>query len=53
MGSEFEETRKQLENLIGAKVELVITSGLYKGSHLSSLEELDNNLVGVSIPIFK
>jgi c-di-GMP-binding flagellar brake protein YcgR len=53
MGTEFEEARKQLESLIGSKVELVITSGLYKGSFPSKLEELDGGFIGVSHPMYK
>ena len=53
MGPELGEARKQLESLIGSKVELVISSGLYKGVFLSSLEEIDGGLVGVSHPMFK
>ena len=53
MGPEFEEARKQLEGLIGSKVELTITSGLHKGTYVSSLEELDNGSIGVSHPTFK
>jgi c-di-GMP-binding flagellar brake protein YcgR len=53
MSSEFEEARKQLESLLGSKVELVISSGLYKGSFPSTLEELEKGMVGVSHPTFK
>ena len=53
MGPEFEESRKQVESLIGSKVELIITSGLYKGSYPSTLEEFENGLVGVSHPTLK
>jgi len=53
MGPEYEEAHKQLENLLGSKVELVISSGLYKGNYLSSLEELEKGLVGVSHPTLK
>jgi len=53
MASAFEESRKLLESLMGSKVELVISSGLYKGTFLSSLEELDNSLIGVAHPMYK
>ena len=53
MAWEFEESRKLLGSLIGSKVELVIASGLYKGSYPSRLEDLDNDLVGVSHPTLK
>ena len=52
MGLESEEARK-LENLIGSKVELVITSGLYKGSYNSNFEEFEDGLVGVYHPTLK
>ena len=50
MSSGFEEARKQLESLIGSKAYLIITSGLHKGNYVSSLEELDSGLIGVSHP---
>ena len=53
MGSEFEAARHQLESSIGFKVELVISSGLYKGTYTSSLAELENELIGVSHPMLK
>jgi len=53
MSSEFDEARKQLDSLIGSKVTLVINSGLYKGSYPSTLEEVEDALVGVSHPTFK
>ena len=53
MSSEFEGTRKLLESLLGSKVELVISSGLYKGSYPSTLEDFGDGLVGVSHPTLK
>jgi len=53
MGLELEEARKQLESLIGSKVELVITSGIYKGTYPSTIEECDNGQVAVSHPTLK
>ncbi|MDR3231759.1 MAG: flagellar brake domain-containing protein [Synergistaceae bacterium] len=53
MNTEFEQSRKQLEELVGSKVELIITSGLYKGSYPSRLEELDNGLLGVAHPMVR
>jgi c-di-GMP-binding flagellar brake protein YcgR len=53
MDSEFEPSYRQLTDLIGAKVQLVITSGLYKGNYPSRLEELENGLVGVSHPMLR
>jgi c-di-GMP-binding flagellar brake protein YcgR len=53
MNTEIEQTRKQLEDLIGSKVELAITSGLYKGTYAARLEELENNLIGVSHPMVR
>ncbi|MDR1649143.1 MAG: flagellar brake domain-containing protein [Synergistaceae bacterium] len=51
MSAEFEQTGKQLLELINSRVELMITSGLYKGSYVSRLEEVDENLlVGVAHP---
>jgi c-di-GMP-binding flagellar brake protein YcgR len=51
MSAELEQTNKQLQELIGSKVELVITSGLYKGSYASRLEEAeDKSMVGVAHP---
>ena len=53
MNMEFEQSRKLLKELVGSKVELVITSGLYKGSYPSRLEELENGLVGVAHPMIR
>jgi c-di-GMP-binding flagellar brake protein YcgR len=53
MDKEFEPSYRQLEELIGSKVELVITFGLYKGSYASRLEELENGLIGVSHPMMR
>jgi len=53
MKSGFEEARKLLNGLIGSKVDLIITSGLHKGNYVSSLEELDDGLIGVTHPTFK
>ncbi|MDR1621976.1 MAG: flagellar brake domain-containing protein [Synergistaceae bacterium] len=53
MSTEFEQSQKQLEELIGAKIELVISSGLYKGGYASRLEEVENHLVGVSHPMLR
>ena len=53
MPVKFEESRKQLESLLGSKLELVISSGLYKGVFPSSLEEIDSGLIGVAHPMFK
>jgi c-di-GMP-binding flagellar brake protein YcgR len=51
MSAEIEQTGKQLLELISSKVELVITSGLYKGSYASRLEEVEDKLlVGVAHP---
>jgi c-di-GMP-binding flagellar brake protein YcgR len=51
MSAEIEQPDKQLSELIGAKAELVITYGLYKGSYISSLEEVEGKLmVGVAHP---
>jgi c-di-GMP-binding flagellar brake protein YcgR len=53
MGTEFEQTQKQLEDLTGAKVELIIGLGLYKGSYASRLEEVENGLIGLSHPTLR
>ncbi|MDR2179431.1 MAG: flagellar brake domain-containing protein [Synergistaceae bacterium] len=53
MNAEFEQAQKQLEDLIGAKVELVIAFGLYKGSYASRMEEVENGLIGVSHPMLR
>lgn len=53
MNAEFEQSRKMLEDLIGAKAELVVSSGLYKGSYPSRVEELENGLVGVAHPMVR
>ena len=53
MSTEIEQSRKQLESLVGAKTELTITSGLYKGTYSSRLEELENNMIGVSHPMVR
>ncbi|MCL2009073.1 MAG: flagellar brake protein [Synergistaceae bacterium] len=53
MPQETEEARKLLDNLIGSRIELVITSGLYKGSYNSTLEELEDGLAGVYHPTLK
>lgn len=53
MESGFVGTIKQLENFIGAKAELAITSGLNKGSYPSSLEDIDGELLGVSLPALR
>jgi c-di-GMP-binding flagellar brake protein YcgR len=50
MSTEFEQNQKQLEELIGSKVEIVIAFGLYKGSYPSRLEEVENGLIGVAHP---
>ncbi|MDR3264906.1 MAG: flagellar brake domain-containing protein [Synergistaceae bacterium] len=53
MNTEFEQSRKLLEGLVGSRVELIITSGLYKGSYPSRIEELDNGLLGVAHPMVR
>ena len=53
MGSEFEEARGLLESLIDSKLDLLITSGLYKGSYISTLAEVSEGLVGVYHPSHK
>ena len=53
MGAEFDKSRKLLEELIGSKAELLITSGLYKGSYPSRLEEIENELLGVAHPMLR
>jgi len=53
MESRFEEARKLLNGLIGSKVDLIITSGLHKGSYVSGLEEIGDDLIGVTHPTFK
>jgi c-di-GMP-binding flagellar brake protein YcgR len=53
MSKELEQPQKQLEALIGTKVELVIAFGLYKGSYASRLEELENGLIGLAHPILR
>jgi len=53
MKSGFEEARKLLNGLIGSRADLIITSGLHKGSYISSLEELGDDLIGVAHPTFK
>lgn len=53
MNTEFEQSYKLLAELIGSKVELVISSGLYKGNYPSRLEEHDNDLVGLAHPMLK
>ena len=53
MSAEFEQSRKQLEDLLGAKMDLAITSGLYKGNYPSRLEELENNMIGVAHPMLR
>ena len=53
MGLELGEARKQLESLIGSKMDLVITSGLYKGNYPSALQEIDNDMIGVADPTLK
>ncbi|MDR2529686.1 MAG: flagellar brake domain-containing protein [Synergistaceae bacterium] len=50
---DFEPVRKQLEGLINSRVELVITSGLYKGSYSARLEDIGENQVGVSHPMLR
>jgi len=49
----FEEARKLLGGLIGSRVDLIINSGLHKGSYVSSFEELGDGLIGVSHPTLK
>ena len=53
MSSEFEQSFKQIEELVGTKAELVISSGLYKGSYPSRIEDFENNLIGVSHPLVR
>jgi c-di-GMP-binding flagellar brake protein YcgR len=53
MAAEIEQSLKHIEALIGAKVELSITSGLYKGNYPSRLEEVEGDQVGVSHPMVK
>jgi c-di-GMP-binding flagellar brake protein YcgR len=53
MAAEIEQSLKHIEALIGAKVELSITSGLYKGNYPSRLEEVEGDQVGVSYPMLK
>jgi c-di-GMP-binding flagellar brake protein YcgR len=53
MSKELEQSQRQLETLIGAKVELVIALGLYKGSYASRLETLENGLIGLSHPMLR
>ncbi|MDR2175444.1 MAG: flagellar brake domain-containing protein [Synergistaceae bacterium] len=54
MSAEMEESGKRLLELIGAKAELVIFYGHYKGSYASRLEEVEENfLVGVAHPTLR
>ncbi|MDR1731866.1 MAG: flagellar brake domain-containing protein [Synergistaceae bacterium] len=53
MNTEFEQSQKLLEELVGSKIELIITSGLYKGTYPSRIEELENGLLGVAHPMVK
>lgn len=59
MPVEQEKTRSVLQTLIGSKMELGITNGLYKGSYASRLEDLSDPsgdelpLLGVAHPMFK
>jgi c-di-GMP-binding flagellar brake protein YcgR len=53
MSTEFEQFQKQLEDLIGARVELIIAFGLYKGTYTSRLEEVENGLIGLSHPMLR
>jgi c-di-GMP-binding flagellar brake protein YcgR len=53
MTSWFEGEQKLLNNLIGSKMDLIITSGLHKGSYASSLQELGEELIGVDHPTAK
>jgi c-di-GMP-binding flagellar brake protein YcgR len=53
MSKESEQLQKQLEGLVGSKVELVITLGLYKGIYPSRLEELEGGLIGLSHPTLR
>lgn len=41
------------EEGIGSKVVINVTSGLYKGSYPSRIEDVKDNLVAVSHPLFK
>ena len=50
---DFEPVRKHLETLINSRVELVITSGLYKGSYSARLEDIGESQVGVSHPMLR
>ncbi|GHS94672.1 hypothetical protein AGMMS50276_07890 [Synergistales bacterium] len=50
---EYEQSLKQLEGMIGSKVEIVITSGLYKGSYSSRLEEVSGGLGALSHPTLR
>lgn len=59
MSQEQEKTQALLQELIGSKMELGITNGLYKGSYASRLEDLSppqedgSSLLGVAHPMFK
>ncbi|MDR1873509.1 MAG: flagellar brake protein [Synergistaceae bacterium] len=53
MSTEFEQSRKILEELVGSRVELIITSGLYKGSYPSRIEELENEQLAVAHPMLR
>lgn len=53
MTKELEQSQKATQELIGSKIELVINSGLYKGSYPSRLEELDKDLIGVAHPTLR
>ncbi|GHV33050.1 hypothetical protein FACS1894187_00320 [Synergistales bacterium] len=50
---EYDQSLKQLGGLIGSKVEIVITSGLYKGSYSSRLEEVSGGLGALSHPTLR
>jgi len=53
MKLEFEEACKILKGLLGFRADLIITSGLHKGSYVSALEEFGDNLIGVAHPTRK
>jgi c-di-GMP-binding flagellar brake protein YcgR len=53
MSMSKEQLQKQLEALVGSKVELVIALGLYKGIYPSRLEELEGGLIGLSHPTLR
>ncbi len=53
MNIEADKVQKNLEELIGAKTEIEVVSGLYKGSYPSLIQEISGGEVAIAHPMLK